>query len=124
MRKYDLNKMAGGALFQRFNESMEKVAENIADPNTKATATRKVTITLTFKPTEQRDIVSGTVDVKTTLAQPEGSGLAIIVGMDETGKVKSAEIQSNVIDQDQQYIKMDGSLTSAIKELHKKYEED
>ena len=40
--------MARGAFEERVDYEMDKVIQNILDPNTKATAKRKITITLTF----------------------------------------------------------------------------
>lgn len=60
--------MAQGAIMERVDYEMSRVLDNILDPNTKATAKRKLTVTLTFAPDDEREHIElGTV-VKPTLA--------------------------------------------------------
>lgn len=49
-----LYNLVGGALDAQFLEALENVARNIDDPNTEPTAKRKLVVTLTFTPSEQR----------------------------------------------------------------------
>jgi hypothetical protein len=44
----DLNTFANGALAERANEELQKILENIADPNTDAKKKRKLTLTITL----------------------------------------------------------------------------
>lgn len=46
--RIDLEAFAGGILSEKVNKAMEKIAENIVDPNTDPKAKRKIKITLTF----------------------------------------------------------------------------
>lgn len=60
--------MAQGAIMERVDYEMSRVLDNILDPNTSATAKRKLTVTLTFTPDDEREhITVGTV-VKPGLA--------------------------------------------------------
>lgn len=46
--------MARGAILERINYEMARVMDNILDANTKPTAKRKLTVTLTFTPDDER----------------------------------------------------------------------
>lgn len=46
--------MAQGAIMERVDYEMSRVLDNILDPNTSATAKRKLTVTLTFTPDDER----------------------------------------------------------------------
>ena len=48
--KVSLDSFAGGALLERFNQELERVSTNVADPNTSDTAKREITIKLVFSP--------------------------------------------------------------------------
>lgn len=48
--------MARGAILERVDYEMAKILDNILDANTKATAKRKMTLTLTFAPDDERGI--------------------------------------------------------------------
>ena len=58
--------MARGAFLERTDYEMKKLIENILDPNTHATAKRKMTITMTFMPDDDRKNIGVKVDVKST----------------------------------------------------------
>ena len=46
--------MARGAFEERVDYEMDKVIQNILDPNTKATAKRKITLTIELTPDHRR----------------------------------------------------------------------
>lgn len=50
--------MARGAIMERIDYEMTKVVDNILDPNTEATAKRKVQLTIEFRPDSNRQTVS------------------------------------------------------------------
>ena len=52
LKKVDLNTVGGGAAPELFMRELEKIAENITDLNTDASATRKITMTFVFKPVD------------------------------------------------------------------------
>ena len=60
--------MARGAILERINYEMARVMDNILDANTKPTAKRKLTVTLTFTPDDERATIAVNVVAKTTLA--------------------------------------------------------
>ena len=93
MQHINLEQFAGGAFTAQINRELKKVAENIQDPNTDATAKRKLTVVMEFKPNEARDFVTTGVQAKATLAPALGAVTAFNVGTDlKTGEVQAAEI--------------------------------
>lgn len=93
MKHIDLEDFANGAFSAQVNRALEEVTKNIQDPNTDSTATRKITVTIAFKPNEQRNFVATGVVTKTTLAPALGAVTAIAMGRNlKTGEVEAAEI--------------------------------
>ena len=68
MSPKSLLEMARGAFLERFDYEVPKIINNILDPNTKATAKRKITMTMTFAPTDDRVGISAELEVKVGLA--------------------------------------------------------
>lgn len=77
-----LSSIANGAINERFSEELSKVIKNIEDPNTDATAKRKITITVVLSHNATRDIVSAKFDTKSTLAPSYSIGTNMFVGRD------------------------------------------
>ncbi|MCM2138924.1 replication terminator protein [Vagococcus fluvialis] len=93
----DLSDIAGGGLQEKVDLEMNKAFENIHDPNTKATAKRKLTITIELTPDENREVVSVTSNVKSTLAPLTDVGTTVLTGKNlDTGKVEARELKSSV----------------------------
>ena len=53
--------MARGAFEERVDYEMDKVIQNILDPNTKATAKRKITLTIELTPDDERRTIGVSV---------------------------------------------------------------
>ena len=68
-------RMARGAFEERVDYEMDKVIQNILDPNTKATAKRKITLTIELTPDDERRQIQVSVTAKSTLAAYENTGL-------------------------------------------------
>lgn len=66
--KKSILEMARGAIMERVNYDMNAVIENILDPNTKATAKRKLTLTLEFTPDDKRETIMVSATSKQSLA--------------------------------------------------------
>ena len=64
----NFDNLAGGALAERVEHVIQQVLQNMLDPNTKATTARKVTITISFKADEEREITTIAYDVAAKLA--------------------------------------------------------
>lgn len=79
--------MARGAILERINYEMARVMDNILDANTKPTAKRKLTVTLTFTPDDERATIAVNVVAKTTLAPTNPVVTSLyIAGEDGTGE--------------------------------------
>ncbi len=59
--------MARGAISERVDYEVGKVIRNIMDPNTKATAKRKITLVIEFTPDDDRETIAVAVTAKSTL---------------------------------------------------------
>lgn len=66
-----VDRLAGGDLVPRLNDALQKLAENVLDPSTKATAPRKITLTITMKPDDNRDMGSVELGIAVKLAAPK-----------------------------------------------------
>lgn len=60
--------MARGGIQEMVDYEMSRILDNILDVNTKATAKRKISITLEFTPDDYRQVVAVSSQVKSTLA--------------------------------------------------------
>jgi uncharacterized protein YuzE len=92
----DLNTFANGALAERANEELQKILENIADPNTDAKKKRKLTLTITLSADNERDVIMTNVLAKSTLAPSEPIEAKILMDLDNDGKVTGAELKSGI----------------------------
>jgi hypothetical protein len=92
----DLNTFAEGALSERFNVELQKILENIADPNTDAKKTRKLTVTVSFKADDKRDVVLTSVIAKPSLAPSKDIEDKLLMDLDAEGKITGAELKSGV----------------------------
>lgn len=75
-----LESLGQGAAVELFQEALADVLNNILDPNTKAATARAVTLTVTFKPDEDRTFANAVIDVKAKLAPAKGVGTAVYIG--------------------------------------------
>lgn len=93
----NLADLAGGAAQERFMKAWEEVQNNVLDPNTDPKKARALTIKISVKPNENRDLVDTIVDVKTTLAPAVGVGTTILLGRNaDTGQLVANELHSGV----------------------------
>lgn len=97
MKHINIEQFSNGELTQQINREMEAVARNIADPNTEAKTTRKITVTITLKPNEQRDFITTSITTKSTLAPTLGAATALAVGKNlKTGEIEVGEIGNQI----------------------------
>ena len=97
MRHFNLETSAGGELSRQINRDIEAVMRNVVDPNTDVKAKRKITVTIEFKPNEQRNFITTNVNSKPTLAPARGAVTALGVQQDLTsGAIDVAEIGSKM----------------------------
>ncbi len=105
--KLNLSEMAQGAFMEQFNNEMKKVLANIMDPNTDPTKIRKLTLTVSIKADEDRDVASFDVQTKSTLIPAKALGTKIIIDRDTDGSAVAAELKSGI--KDQMYLDNDGT---------------
>lgn len=88
----NLETLAGGAFTEKLNEALMKVAENIQDPNTEATAKRGITVNIKLAPNKNRSMVNASISVSTKLAAAEAIDAQLVMGLNmKTGKTEIAE---------------------------------
>ena len=93
----DLNvsTLSSGALMERIQEEISKAIANIVDPNTPAKKPRTVTMKMTIKPNETRNMAEVSVLTSATLCPPSPIETGIYIGMNpKTGEVGASEISS------------------------------
>ena len=88
VNKKSVLEMAMGAIAEITDYEVERVVANIMDPNTNATAKRKITITLTFAPDDYRQQIGMDAQAKTTLGahipvHHQGAGRIPAAGRDD-----------------------------------------
>ncbi|PUB12599.1 replication terminator protein [Paenisporosarcina sp. OV554] len=104
----DLNTFAGGALAEKVNIEMQKALENIADPNTDHKKARKVTVSITLKANERRNLANVIVDTKSTLVPAVGVESELIIDFTPEGDITGAELKSGI--PGQAFISDDGEI--------------
>ncbi|MGG4444519.1 replication terminator protein [Brevibacillus fortis] len=96
---FKLDDFANGALTEKFNTEAQRVLENIADPNTDPKKARTITMTITLKADENRELAMVDINTKASLAPSKGVQTKIIMGRDRQGKVEAAELKSGAVGQ-------------------------
>lgn len=87
--------LSGGALIERIQDEIIKIIANITDPNTPAKKARTVTMKITIKPNEQRNMAEVSVSTSSTLCAPTPIETGIYIGMNpKTGEVGASEMIS------------------------------
>lgn len=87
MTRESILQMGLGAFAERADYEMRKVIDNILDPNTKATAKRKITITLEMVPDEERSQIIVVVTAKSALAPTNPASTTLFVSADDNGEM-------------------------------------
>ena len=80
--------MSGGAILERVNVEMARVIENILDPNAKADAKRKITVTLELTPSSDRKNITVKTTAKSTLVPTDAVTTSLFIA----GKPLSGEM--------------------------------
>ena len=77
-----LSGLANGAIQEKLDSELEKVFDNIHDPNTKAEDKRTVTIKLEFVPDENRQTVKVNSNIAIKLANVKDVSMTVLTGKD------------------------------------------
>ncbi len=105
-KNYDsILRMARGAFEERVDYEMNRVIQNILDPNTKATAKRKIALTIELTPDDERQQIQVSVAAKSTLAGTNPVTTALYVTGDEKGELAFVEMVPQIPGQ----MRMDGA---------------
>lgn len=110
----DLSKLGYGAVGERFELDLQKVMKNIDDPNTKADATRSITLTVSIKPGKNRQSAGVTVSSSVKLAPPMPIETEILIGKDGDGTMVGRELLSG--EPGQSYMDDDGKHRTDVGE--------
>lgn len=97
MKHFNLEEFAGGKLSVQLNKALEKITENVQDPNIDAQKVRKINVSISFRPNDERNFVATTVETKLSLAPELGATTALSMGRDlRTGEVEAIEIFNQI----------------------------
>lgn len=97
MKHINLEQFAGGKLSVQLNKALEKITENVQDPNTDAQKVRKINVSISFRPNDERNFVATTVETKLSLAPELGATTALSMGRDlRAGEVEAVEIFNQI----------------------------
>lgn len=88
--KLSLLNLGGGAAIERFDDELQAVLDNIADPNTVETAERSVSLVVKIKPRE-RDYANVDIVCKSKLAGAEAYSTNIYIGANTIGRAEAYE---------------------------------
>lgn len=97
MATVNLETFAGGALQEKFDDAMEKVLQNMTDPNTPWKNKRKILVEVTFEQDEERGDASVNVSVVPKLAAVKPVSTRMAIGKDlVTGKCYAEEYGNSI----------------------------
>ena len=92
----NLNKLASGGVQENFDMEIEKLLENVQDPNTDAKTPRKLVMTLTLVPDEARELIQLDSQIKLTMAPTKSVTTNLIAGLNINGEVEAQELKSGM----------------------------
>lgn len=78
-----VEQIKGGAVIEMLNTELQKVYDDIADPNRESKANRKVSCELVFSPTEDGQVGSLAVRVKSSLGKQRDLSSTVYFGSDK-----------------------------------------
>lgn len=90
--KTSILEMARGAIMERADYEVRRVIDNIMDVNTKATEKRKITITVEFKPDDERQVIQVSAHAKSALASTNPISTSLYVAADFNGEMQVVEM--------------------------------
>lgn len=106
--RVELSQLVQGGVQEKFDKEFTRVIRNIDDPNTAANAARSITITITFKPDAEREIINTSITTKSTLAPDNALSTKFIMGQDNAGNLQAQELKSGT--KNQSYFDDNGTL--------------
>lgn len=88
---FTLTDIGRGAAVERFDLELQKVLDNIQDPNTDPKKARKVVLTFTVTPDEDRGVGKYAIDAQAKLAPIKAHPGRVFLGMDANGHGVASE---------------------------------
>jgi hypothetical protein len=107
-----IDTIAAGALLEKVEIELSKLATNVKDPNTKPDAVRTITISIKVKPDVTRQLGVTEIDVKSSLAPSKGIPTSFIFDYDKEGKAVMKELLAQ--DPNQMRVDNDGDVTDHV----------
>lgn len=95
LEKVNILGVAKGAISERLDYELGKVVDNIRDMTTKPDAVRKITLTVSLKPDTERQSISMSTQVKSTLVPTNNIESALYLTEDE-GKPALVEMMPQI----------------------------
>jgi hypothetical protein len=92
----NLEQFADGALSEKMNMALREVLANIADPNTEWKTARKLTLDMTFRSGEDRELAEVSIVAKPKLAPAKPLTTKIVIGIDGKGGILASEYKKQV----------------------------
>ena len=86
-----LDDLMDGGVAERFNVELDKVWDNVYDPNTDAHKTREVTLKVKITPNERRDACDFRVSVQSKLAPQVELSQTVMITQRDDGSVLATE---------------------------------
>lgn len=90
--KLSIIHLKGGAVVELADHMLRELIENVADPNTKAKATRKLSIEVVVVPDEERETAAFSIRTKSTLAPQKDVDGFLSFGIDNDGLPSASEM--------------------------------
>lgn len=110
-----LSSLANGEIQEKLDRELQKIFDNIHDPNTKAKDKRTVTLKLEFTPDEKRQAIEVSSNISVKLANLKDVTMTVLTDRDlTTGAVVAKELKSNM--PGQSYLDDDGSHRTDVGE--------
>lgn len=86
-----LDDLMDGGVAERFNVELDKVWDNVYDPNTDANKVRAVVLTVKIRPNERRDACDMRVSVQSKLAPQVELSQTVMITQRDDGSVLATE---------------------------------
>ena len=96
-----ITELHGGAGIKLMDDAIARAVANVLDPNTSATKTRKVQLTVTLNPNEDRSAANCTIAIQTSMAPPKERDTRLFFGIRSDGTYAAKEVhvdQMNMFD--------------------------
>lgn len=106
-----LSELANGAADEKFNRELKRVLANIADPNTDAKKTRKITLEIAFQGDEKRDVLFCGIKAKSTVQPAKEVLTKFVMGTESDGEIVAKELVSG--EKGQTFFDVDGKTIAS-----------